>query len=61
VSADAVWAIVKIATEALPPLANLLREAVAAGHGDADTRRRVEDILPAKSESRKAAEELGAS
>lgn len=42
------------ALASLPAVAGFLSEAIAAGHGDPVTRRKVADVLPVVSESRKA-------
>ncbi len=44
----------------LPEVVGFIREALAAGHGDPVTRRKVADVLPVESESRQAERVLDA-
>lgn len=59
---DVGWEVIKAVAPAVPGLLNMLRDALSAGHGDADTREKVAELvrekLPEKSETERALEDL---
>lgn len=57
---DLAYKALGIALGELPLVATLIRDALAAGHGDPVTRRKVADVLPVESESRAAQHALEA-
>lgn len=51
---DLAFKVLGLAFASLPSVAELVRDAIAAGHGDPVTRAKVAAVLPELSESRKA-------